>query len=76
MAGQPFTDLLSPYHCSSEQLTTRVQIRCKPASKDFEYLNIHPCKLLSNDYTNMDGFVWIPIQILVIFTLQAWTAFA
>ena len=42
-AGQPFTYLLSPYRSFSERLTSRVQIRCKQALKNFEYLNIHRC---------------------------------
>ena len=36
------TYLLSPYQGSSERLTSRVKIRCKRASKDFENLNIFP----------------------------------
>ena len=35
-AGQPFTDLLSPYQGSSKRLTNRVQVHCQRASKDFE----------------------------------------
>ena len=40
---QEFSDLLSSYQGSSERLPSHVEIHCKKASKDFEYLNVHPC---------------------------------
>ena len=51
-AGQLSTYLLSRYRGSSERLTSRVQIRCKRASKDFEYFSL----FLSNGYSlNLSG---------------------